>query len=73
LLAAAGIAAVSLVLLKRHFNGGACELRRDLRGRVAIITGGNAGIGKETVLELAKLGCTVVMGSRDADKSTKVV
>ena len=37
----------------------------DLRGKVAVVTGGNAGIGLETVRSLAGAGCTVVMASRD--------
>jgi len=37
----------------------------NLTGRVAIVTGGNAGIGFETVKALAHAGCKVVMTSRD--------
>ncbi len=35
-------------------------------GRIAIITGANAGIGKETARALARTGITVVMAGRDA-------
>lgn len=34
-------------------------------GRVAVVTGANAGIGKETVIGLAKTGMTVVMACRN--------
>lgn len=37
-------------------------------GRVAIVTGGNTGIGKETVRGLAREGATVVLACRDAAK-----
>ena len=36
--------------------------------RVALVTGGNKGIGLETVRQLAGRGITTVLGSRDADK-----
>jgi NAD(P)-dependent dehydrogenase (short-subunit alcohol dehydrogenase family) len=36
--------------------------------KVAFITGGNRGIGRETARQLGKLGVTVVIGSRDAKK-----
>ncbi|KAG9011028.1 hypothetical protein FRB94_008993 [Tulasnella sp. JGI-2019a] len=36
----------------------------DLTGKVAVVTGGNSGIGFHTVQELARKGCKVYMGSR---------
>ena len=35
-------------------------------GRVAVVSGGNRGIGREVVRQLAAQGYTVVLGSRDA-------
>ena len=40
-------------------------------GRVAIITGGNKGIGLETGLQLARQGVTVLLGARDLAKGEK--
>ena len=37
------------------------------------MTGGSAGIGKETVRDLALRGATVLMGSRDLAKSGDVI
>lgn len=43
-------------------------LKLDLTGKVAIVTGGNTGIGYETALQLAKQHATVVIASRDATR-----
>lgn len=71
-LIAAGII-FTLGVLKHYFNGGVCRASRDLRNKVAVITGGNTGIGKATAQELANLGCTVIIGARDVEKSRKAV
>ncbi|HET7234110.1 MAG TPA: SDR family oxidoreductase [Longimicrobium sp.] len=38
------------------------------RKRVALVTGGNRGIGLETCRQLARLGYRVVLGARDVDR-----
>ncbi|KAI1124921.1 NAD(P)-binding protein [Nemania abortiva] len=40
----------------------------DLTGNVAIVTGGNSGIGKQTVAVLAAKGAKVYLGARSRDK-----
>jgi NAD(P)-dependent dehydrogenase (short-subunit alcohol dehydrogenase family) len=42
-------------------------LQTNLVGKVFIVTGGNAGIGLETVRQLAKQGATVIFTSRDIE------
>jgi NAD(P)-dependent dehydrogenase (short-subunit alcohol dehydrogenase family) len=37
----------------------------DLQGRVCLVTGASSGIGRQTALELARLGATVVLACRD--------
>jgi NAD(P)-dependent dehydrogenase (short-subunit alcohol dehydrogenase family) len=39
-----------------------------MNGKVVVITGGNAGIGKEAAVGLARAGATVVITARDADR-----
>src|SRR3984893_15197709 len=46
---------------------------RDLRGKVAIVTGGHAGLGLETTRVLSNGAATVVIGSRDPKKAQAVL
>lgn len=41
----------------------------DLKGKIAIVTGGNTGIGLETVKALANAGATVIVPARDVEKA----
>ncbi len=41
----------------------------DLTGKVAIVTGGNTGIGLETTTALASAGARVIVGARDLEKA----
>ncbi|WP_345951094.1 SDR family NAD(P)-dependent oxidoreductase [Mucilaginibacter sp. PAMB04274] len=43
----------------------------DLNGKIAIVTGGNTGIGLETVKTLSKAGATVIVPARDVQKARK--
>jgi NAD(P)-dependent dehydrogenase (short-subunit alcohol dehydrogenase family) len=50
-------------------NNWTADQMPDLTGRVVIVTGGNIGLGYESVLALAKKGAEVVMASRNMDKA----
>ncbi|MCH5719195.1 SDR family NAD(P)-dependent oxidoreductase [Niabella hibiscisoli] len=43
----------------------------DLTGKIAIVTGGNTGIGLETVTILASAGAKVIVPSRDIEKARR--
>lgn len=43
----------------------------NLTGKIAIVTGGNTGIGLETTKTLAAAGATVIVPARDIEKATK--
>jgi len=45
----------------------------ELQGKVAIVTGGHAGLGLETTRVLSNAGATVVVGSRDPRKAQMAV
>lgn len=43
----------------------------DLTGKVAIVTGGNTGIGLETTQQLVAAGATVIVPARDVEKAKR--
>ena len=55
--------------MKGIFAGAANEFR----GRVAVVTGGSDGLGKDLVRDLASLGCRVFFCGRDQRKGAAVV
>jgi len=59
----------SLFLWKKYINGPSNKFHPNLEGKYVIITGANTGIGKETALEIAKLGATVVLACRDEQRT----
>ena len=63
-----------LYLLKIYFSGGVYRERKiDLKGKYAVITGGNSGIGAETVKYFVSLGCAVIIGARDRKTGEVVI
>lgn len=64
---------VALCAAKVYFSGGVCRVDRDLTNQIILVTGGSAGLGKETIKSLASKGCTIIFGARDKVKSENVV
>jgi len=49
------------------------DLTQALTGKVAIVTGGNSGIGKEAAVGIASAGAHVVVAARNAEKAAAAV
>ena len=54
-------------------QGAQCRLNINLDGKLAIITGGNAGIGMATAKLLARKGCKVIITCRNISQGKNVV
>ena len=67
---------VAVCILGCHYlywKGGVNKHNPDMRGKTVVITGGTDGIGKETVIRLAKLGAKVIFTGRSESKARDVL
>lgn len=53
------------------FTKGVCRSTQQMDGKTVIITGGNAGIGKETAKELARRRARVILACRNMEKANR--
>ncbi|KXS12023.1 NAD(P)-binding protein [Gonapodya prolifera JEL478] len=71
---AAGVVGTSFLANRLYFSGGRNPYNgQQVRGKVAIVTGGNTGLGYETALVLARNGAEVVLACRDSQKTRDAV
>ena len=69
-----GVAAASLMLLKRWGGGGWNYNKGNMGGKVIIITGANSGIGKICVRELARRNpAKIIMACRSEKRGLKAL
>ena len=50
-----------------------CQSKARLDGKVVVITGANAGIGKETALQISLRGAKIYIGCRDLNKANEAI
>ena len=62
-----------LFLIKYFCNGPASPIKKDMTGKIILITGASAGIGKETAIELLDQGATVICASRSRERTMTVI
>ncbi|XP_017132780.1 retinol dehydrogenase 11 isoform X2 [Drosophila elegans] len=66
-----GIVGIIAFCVRLYMQGGKFRKQTDETGKVAIVTGGNTGLGRETVMELARRGATVYMACRSKEKGER--
>lgn len=67
---------ISLVVFIRLYlepTNAVCKCKTKLHGKLALVTGGNSGIGLETARDLARRGARVIIACRDEKKSEEAI
>jgi len=55
---------IGFIILGRQLTMGVCHNKNSMANRTVLITGGNVGIGYETVIDMARRGAKVIVGCR---------
>ena len=61
------------IIKKVYFYGAFTPLKKSMEGKIIIVTGSSAGIGKETALKLIKDGAHVIFACRHKEKTLEVI
>lgn len=62
-----------LFFLRKYLRGGQCTSKHSMEGKVIIVTGASAGIGKESAIDLAKHGAQVILACRNEAKTKEAM
>ena len=64
---------IILYLLRKFFKGAQCKTKHSMKGKVIIVTGASAGIGKESAIDLVKQGAQVILACRSESKTKEAM
>ena len=67
------IVIVFMARLYLRMTCGICKSQKDMTGKVVLITGGNTGIGKELVRDLAKRNAKIILGCRSIERGKEAI
>ncbi len=67
------ILVIILFFLRKYFKGAQCKIKHSMKGKVVIITGASAGLGKESALDLVKHGAKVILACRNEEKTKQAM
>ena len=67
------IIAIIGYLIKRWANGPLNPIKKDLKGKLIIVTGSSDGIGLETAKDLLKSNATVIFACRNKNKTETII
>ena len=67
------ITIILLFFIRKYFKGGQCKTKHSMEGKVIIVTGASAGIGKESAIDLAKHGAQVILACRNEEKTKEAM
>ena len=64
---------IILFLLRKFFKGAQCKAKHSMKGKVIIVTGASAGLGKESAIDLVKQGGQVILACRNESKTKEAM
>ena len=64
---------IILYFIRLYFKGPQCKIKHSMQGKIIIITGASAGIGKESAIDLVKHGAQVILGCRNESKTNEAM
>ncbi|GAB6031588.1 hypothetical protein CHUAL_009353 [Chamberlinius hualienensis] len=62
-----------VVCIRTYMRGPECPSTSNTVGKTIVITGGNSGIGKETAIELARRGGTIILACKNLEDGNNAV
>ena len=64
---------ILLNYLRKYFKGAQCKTKQSMKGKVVIVTGASAGIGKASAIDLVKQGGQVILACRNESKTQEAM